>query len=345
MQELLILGELCEEAQKNGVQVMIEGPGHVPLNQIEANIVLQKKLCKQAPFYVLGPIVTDMAPGYDHITAAIGGALAGLPRRRLHLLRDALRAPRPAHRRGRTGRGHRGEDRRPRRRPGEGEQGRLGAGRADVQVPQGPRLGRADEDGHRPREDQDLQEREEPPRRRVQHVRRILRHEDRHGVFQEVDGIPVGMAHPRLHGLTAHLAHPRCISRQFRDVVVEGEISNFKVYPSGHLYFTLKDDSAALKAVMFNYYGKYPDGFIKDGTAVICKGRIDVYEKRGEYRLLADEIEVKGRGLLQIRFELLKEKLFKEGLFDAAPQAPAAPFSRGGSGSSRRPRGRQSGTC
>ena len=77
VQELLILGELCGEAQKEGVQVMIEGPGHVPLDQIEANIVLQKCLCNQAPFYVLGPIVTDVAPGYDHITAAIGGALAG----------------------------------------------------------------------------------------------------------------------------------------------------------------------------------------------------------------------------------------------------------------------------
>ncbi len=77
IQELLILGELCEEAQKNGVQVMIEGPGHVPLNQIETNILLEKQICKNAPFYVLGPIVTDVAPGYDHITAAIGGALAG----------------------------------------------------------------------------------------------------------------------------------------------------------------------------------------------------------------------------------------------------------------------------
>ncbi|OPY61356.1 MAG: Exodeoxyribonuclease 7 large subunit [Syntrophorhabdaceae bacterium PtaU1.Bin034] len=112
------------------------------------------------------------------------------------------------------------------------------------------------------------------------------------------------------------------IYRQFRDVVVEGEVSNFKVYPSGHLYFTLKDDSASLKAVMFNYYGKYPDGLIKDGTAVICRGRVDVYEKRGEYRLLADEIEVKGQGLLQIKFELLKEKLYKEGLFDATRKRP-----------------------
>jgi exodeoxyribonuclease VII large subunit len=113
------------------------------------------------------------------------------------------------------------------------------------------------------------------------------------------------------------------VSRQFRDVVVEGEISNFKIYPSGHLYFTLKDDSSALKAVIFNYRGKYPpDSAIRDGTSVICKGRIDVYEKRGEYQLIADEIEVKGRGLLRIKFELLKERLFKEGLFDAARKRP-----------------------
>ncbi len=73
---------------------------------------------------------------------------------------------------------------------------------------------------------------------------------------------------------------------------------------------------------MFNFYGKYPDGQIKDGAAVICRGRIDLYEKRGEYRLLADEIEVKGLGLLQVRFELLKEKLFKEGLFAPERKRP-----------------------
>jgi len=77
VEELIILGELCAEAVRNDVQVMIEGPGHVPINQIEANIVLQKRLCNEAPFYVLGPIVTDIAPGYDHITSAIGGAIAG----------------------------------------------------------------------------------------------------------------------------------------------------------------------------------------------------------------------------------------------------------------------------
>jgi len=74
--ELIILGELTERARERGVQVMIEGPGHVPLHQIEANITLQKRLCHGAPFYVLGPLVTDIAPGYDHITCAIGGAIA-----------------------------------------------------------------------------------------------------------------------------------------------------------------------------------------------------------------------------------------------------------------------------
>ncbi|HKK00659.1 MAG TPA: phosphomethylpyrimidine synthase ThiC, partial [Desulfuromonadales bacterium] len=74
--ELIVLGELTQRAMEAGVQVMIEGPGHVPLNQIEANIKLQKRLCHGAPFYVLGPLVTDIAPGYDHITCAIGGTIA-----------------------------------------------------------------------------------------------------------------------------------------------------------------------------------------------------------------------------------------------------------------------------
>nr|WP_319373460.1 phosphomethylpyrimidine synthase [uncultured Methanobacterium sp.] len=74
--ELLILGDLVKRAREADVQVMVEGPGHVPLNQVEANMQIQKTVCKGAPFYVLGPIVTDLAPGYDHITSAIGGALA-----------------------------------------------------------------------------------------------------------------------------------------------------------------------------------------------------------------------------------------------------------------------------
>ncbi len=74
--ELMVVGELVDRAREGGAQVMVEGPGHVPLDQIAANIRLQKRVCHEAPFYVLGPLVTDIAPGYDHITAAIGGAVA-----------------------------------------------------------------------------------------------------------------------------------------------------------------------------------------------------------------------------------------------------------------------------
>ncbi|MDP2661787.1 MAG: phosphomethylpyrimidine synthase ThiC [Dehalococcoidia bacterium] len=78
IEELLTLGELVDRARDAGVQVMVEGPGHVPLDQIVTNIQLQKRLCREAPFYVLGPLVTDIAAGHDHITAAIGGALAAM---------------------------------------------------------------------------------------------------------------------------------------------------------------------------------------------------------------------------------------------------------------------------
>jgi len=78
IQELINLGRLTKRARKAGVQVIIEGPGHVPLDQIEANILLEKKICRGAPFYVLGPLVTDIAIGYDHITGAIGGAIAAM---------------------------------------------------------------------------------------------------------------------------------------------------------------------------------------------------------------------------------------------------------------------------
>jgi len=78
IEELIILGELVARAREAGVQAMVEGPGHVPLDQIAANMVIQKTLCQGAPFYVLGPLVTDIAAGYDHITGAIGGAVAAM---------------------------------------------------------------------------------------------------------------------------------------------------------------------------------------------------------------------------------------------------------------------------
>jgi len=76
IEELLTLGELVRRAWEQNVQVMVEGPGHIPLDQVEMNIKLQKRVCHEAPFYVLGPLVTDIAPGYDHIVSAIGGAIA-----------------------------------------------------------------------------------------------------------------------------------------------------------------------------------------------------------------------------------------------------------------------------
>jgi phosphomethylpyrimidine synthase len=75
--ELEVLGELTKRGQDNGTQVMVEGPGHIPMHQIQMNIEKQIEICNGAPFYVLGPLVTDVAPGYDHITSAIGAAMAG----------------------------------------------------------------------------------------------------------------------------------------------------------------------------------------------------------------------------------------------------------------------------
>ena len=78
IEELVRMGELTKRAWAHNVQVMVEGPGHVPLDQVAANMEVQKSICMGAPFYVLGPLVTDIAPGYDHITAAIGGAVAAM---------------------------------------------------------------------------------------------------------------------------------------------------------------------------------------------------------------------------------------------------------------------------
>ena len=97
---------------------------------------------------------------------------------------------------------------------------------------------------------------------------------------------------------------------------VEGEISNFHRHSSGHLYFTLKDAKSQLKAVMFRFEARKIAFDLKDGLKVVCRGRINVYEPRGEYQIVAEVIEPKGKGALQLAFEQLKEKLRAEGLFD-----------------------------
>lgn len=102
----------------------------------------------------------------------------------------------------------------------------------------------------------------------------------------------------------------------FPELWVEGEISNFHRHHSGHLYFTLKDEASQLRIVMFRSEAQQIPFEMKDGLQVICYGRINVYEPRGEYQLVVEVVEPKGKGALQLAFEQLKEKLKQEGLFD-----------------------------
>lgn len=106
------------------------------------------------------------------------------------------------------------------------------------------------------------------------------------------------------------------LETEFTFVTVIGEISNLKKPHSGHLYFTLKDDAAQLRAVLFKQQQRYLSIKPQDGLEVICRGRISLYEPRGEYQLLVDSVESLGTGQLQIAFDILKESLAKEGFFD-----------------------------
>ena len=139
IEELVRLGELTKRAWAHNVQVMVEGPGHVPLNQVAANMEVQKSICMGAPFYVLGPLVTDIAPGYDHITAAIGGCHE---RCCLPVLCHPCRASGTAQRGGRKA-GHRGlQDRCPCRRHRQGHPPCPRHRRQDGRRPPGAGLGR-----------------------------------------------------------------------------------------------------------------------------------------------------------------------------------------------------------
>ena len=141
IEELVRLGELTKRAWEKDVQVMVEGPGHVPMDQIAANMKVQQTICMGAPFYVLGPLVTDIAPGYDHITAAIGGAIAAMSGA-APVLCHPSRAP-GASQPGRCEAGHHcQQDRCPRRRYRKGHPGRPGHRRQDGRRPPGPGLGR-----------------------------------------------------------------------------------------------------------------------------------------------------------------------------------------------------------
>ncbi len=109
---------------------------------------------------------------------------------------------------------------------------------------------------------------------------------------------------------------------------VEGEISNFHRHSSGHLYFTLKDERSQLRGVMFRGEARRAAFELKDGLQVICRGRLNVYEPRGEYQIVVERVEPKGKGALQLAFEQLKERLRVEGLFDPKHKKPLPLFPK-----------------
>ncbi len=106
------------------------------------------------------------------------------------------------------------------------------------------------------------------------------------------------------------------LEHDFSNIWIEGEVSNLRMPPSGHLYFTLKDKSSQLKIILFKNRRRYLKFQLKDGLQILAKGNINVYEKRGEYQLIAEYAEPKGIGALQLAFEQLKQRLAKEGFFD-----------------------------
>src|SRR2546430_1741968 len=108
------------------------------------------------------------------------------------------------------------------------------------------------------------------------------------------------------------------IEREYSDIWVEGEISNFRAHDSGHLYFTLKDQNAQIKAVMFRSQARLLRFRPENGMQVVSRGRVTIYEDRGELQISAEYLEPKGAGALQVAFEQLKAKLEAEGLFDAS---------------------------
>jgi len=118
----------------------------------------------------------------------------------------------------------------------------------------------------------------------------------------------------------------RILQDNFFDIWVRGEVSNYKIAASGHIYFSLKDESAVIRAVLFRGYQNGIKFEIDDGLKVIVHGNLDLFDRRGEYQVIVDFIEPEGRGALQLAFEQLKEKLSKEGLFDESHKQPIPPF-------------------
>jgi exodeoxyribonuclease VII large subunit len=118
------------------------------------------------------------------------------------------------------------------------------------------------------------------------------------------------------------------LDREFQDVWVAGEISGTKLAASGHYYFTLKERESQIRCVCFRSAHRFLKFKPQDGVAVVARGRIDVFEARGEYQLLVEHLEPQGHGALQFAFEQLKKKLAAEGLFEAARKRPLPRFPR-----------------
>jgi exodeoxyribonuclease VII large subunit len=112
------------------------------------------------------------------------------------------------------------------------------------------------------------------------------------------------------------------LEMKFPDIWIEGEISNLRIPPSGHVYFTLKDDFSQIRAVLFRMQARALRFVLEDGLHVVCRGRVSLYERRGEYQLILQEVEPKGIGALQLAFLQLKERLEKEGFFDPVHKRP-----------------------
>src|SRR5512145_930620 len=124
--------------------------------------------------------------------------------------------------------------------------------------------------------------------------------------------------------LTAHIK--ACLEGEFRSVRVEGEVSNYKLYPSGHRYFSIKDEGAQIRVVLFRGRERFVFGEIREGQTVIVSGSLGVYEKKGEYQIYAQSVEVRGLGSLLLELEKRKRRLAAEGLFDPERKRPLPAF-------------------
>jgi exodeoxyribonuclease VII large subunit len=134
------------------------------------------------------------------------------------------------------------------------------------------------------------------------------------------DAVPAAAAVLTVSQLTADIRH--VLEREFARVAVEGEISNCRPWTTGHVYFTLKDSGAQIRAVMFRSAARLLKFRLEDGQSVIARGRLSLYDVKGEYQLVVDRLEPKGAGALQVAFEQLKRRLEAEGLFAAARKRP-----------------------